>query len=113
MPQKKRIPKKKQAWLNIVNRAVQLNIRPVISTTKHIRYVRTNLGRVDLERHGALTDAGREWHRRTWTAFRAAQTIPKADYENANVKYLNDYAIRGTAGWDPGGLGQRRRDVKQ
>ena len=40
MPPKKQIPKKKQAWLNIVNRAVQLNIRPVISNTRHIRYIR-------------------------------------------------------------------------
>ena len=81
MPPKKQIPKKKQAWLNIVNRAVQLNVRPVISNTRHIRYIRTNLGRVDLERHGALTEAGKEWHRRTRTPFRAAQTIPKVDYE--------------------------------
>lgn len=75
----KSIPKRKEAWLNIVSRAVQLNIRPIVSDSKHIRYVRTNLGRVDLERHAQLTEAGREWHRRTRTPFRAARIIPKVN----------------------------------
>ena len=111
MPPKKQIPKKKQAWLNIVNRAVQLNVRPVISNTRHIRYIRTNLGRVDLERHGALTDAGREWQRRTRRPFRAAQTIQKVDYESSREYNTRDGLskfIRGADGkprytqvWDP------------
>ena len=86
----KQVPKKKQAWLRIVNRAVQLNIRPIVSDSTHIRYVRTNLGRVDLERHGVLTEAGKEWHRRTRTPFRAASTIPKVNYADAREYTTRD-----------------------
>ena len=87
----KKIPKKKQAWLNIVNRAVGQNVQPVVSQNRSIRYLKVpNVGRVDLERHGALTDAGREWHRRTQTRVRAAQTVPRVDYERAREYTTRD-----------------------
>ena len=65
MPPKK-VTKRKQAWLNVVNRAIQQDIQPFLSASKHVRYLRVpNVGRFDLERNGALTDAGCDWHKRT------------------------------------------------
>ncbi len=112
MQPKKRIPKKKQAWLNIANRAVEQNVTPVISQNRFVRYLRVpNIGRVDLERHGALTRAGKEYHRRIAKPFRAAQTRAKVDYENAKEHTTRDGLqkfIRGADGkprytqiWDP------------
>ena len=84
MPPKKKVTKRKQAWLNVVNRAIEQDIQPIVSASKHVRYLRVpNVGRVDLERNGALTDAGRDWHKWTNKRWRAATTIPRVNYEDA------------------------------
>ena len=64
-----------------------------------------------MERHGALTEPGRKWHRRTRTPFQAAQTIPKVNYADAREYTTRDGLsefIRGADGkprytpvWDP------------
>ena len=98
-------------WTNTVNEAIARNIAPRLSASRLTRYLRVpGVGRVNIERNGTLTAAGRAWHQRTGTRF-VAQTVPPIDYANAQEMYTRDLLrrfIRGRDGrnyltqdWDP------------
>ena len=81
-------------WTNTVNEAITRNIAPRLSASRLTRYLRVpGVGRVTIERNGALTAAGRAWHQRTGTRF-AAQTVPPIDYANAQEMYTRDLLRR-------------------
>ena len=63
MAPKKRAAAKPKPWVRILNSARENNIQAILSATKHVLYVKTPLGRADLERNSMLTQAGTEYFR--------------------------------------------------
>ena len=70
---------KPKPWVCVLNSARENNIQPILSGNKHVLYVKTPLGKADLERNGMQTAAGKEYFRLGAGRRYAPRTIPELD----------------------------------